>query len=161
MRTRLAATLALALALAGCAQPAKSPAAPDPVPASPTAPARPPGDGAPHNAENNGWKVRAELTDAERADAAAAAEKIRPALEAVRARNDFGFTGTRSALLALGYTAEQVQVVGMNDPTVPGAVYAVRLPPRACVIGSVRPEAVTAEVQGAAAEFGCLEPYTH
>ena len=162
MRTRLAAVLALTLTLAaGCADPAETPAAPDPLGPSPTPRTLPPGDGAPHNAENNAWKARAELTDAEKAEAQAAADKIKPALEAVRARNDFGYVATRSALLDLGYVADQVQVQGMRDPSVAGAVYAVHVGQRACVIGSVRPAGVTAEVQGSAAEFGCLEPYTH
>ncbi|MGI5242746.1 hypothetical protein [Dactylosporangium sp. CA-139066] len=162
MRIRLAAALALTLALAaGCARPAEAPAAPDPLGPSPTPRTVPPGDGAPHNAENNAWKVRTELTDAEKAEAQAAADKIKPALEAVRAGNDFGYTATRSALLALGYAADRIQVQSMRDPTVAGAVYAVRIGTRACVIGDVRPERVTAEVRGSAAEFGCLEPYTH
>jgi len=163
MRTRLAAALALtlAVALAGCARPVASPAAPDPAPRSSSPRALPPGDGAPHNAENNAWKVRAELTAAERAEAEAAAEKIRPALEQVRAGGDLGYLSVRSALLSLGYTAGQVTVTGMRDPSVAGAVYAVHAGPRSCVVGTVTPATVTAEVMGSAAEFGCLEPYTH
>ncbi|GAA4262477.1 hypothetical protein [Dactylosporangium darangshiense] len=161
MRTRLAAAVALTLALVGCARPVASPGAPDPAPRSSSPRALPPGDGAPHNAENNAWKVRAELTDAERAEAEAAAEKIRPALEKVRSGGDLGYLSVRSALLSVGYTADKVTVTGMRDPSVAGAVYAVHAGARSCVIGTVTPATVTAEVMGSAAEFGCLEPYTH
>jgi len=30
-----------------------------------------------------------------------------------------------------------------------------------CVIGDVRPDGVRADVTGSAAEYGCLEPFTH
>jgi hypothetical protein len=40
-------------------------------------------------------------------------------------------------------------------------VFAVRFADAGCVIGDVRPERLPVEVTGAAAEFGCLEPYTH
>jgi hypothetical protein len=49
----------------------------------------------------------------------------------------------------------------MNDPTYPGAAYGIEVGERACVIGSVRPERISVQVTGSAAEFGCLEPVSH
>ncbi|MBM2615073.1 hypothetical protein JIG36_05800 [Actinoplanes sp. LDG1-06] len=121
--------------------------------------APPPGDGAPHQAENNGWKQRHELTAEEQRAGDALAARIRPALTGLRASGDFAPASTRRVLLALGLATEDVQVNEMRTP--PGTVFAVTFPEAGCVIGDVRPERVLVEVTGAAAEFGCLEPFTH
>jgi hypothetical protein len=147
---------AMALALSGCAHLP----APDPVGPSPTA-TLPAGDSAPHNAENNGWKQRSELSAADRRLGEEAAARIRPALEGQRAKGDFTPEGTRATLVGLGYPAERVQVATMHDPTITGAVFAVRVGERGCVIGDVQPLRMQVEVQGSAAEFGCLEPFSH
>ncbi|HEX5198335.1 hypothetical protein ACFQS1_03675 [Paractinoplanes rhizophilus] len=167
----------LGLALAGCAQPGTRDGDTAPLPspstsspasaASPSAAASaalpeqtlPPGDGAPHQAENNGWKQRHELTPDEQRTGDALAARIRPKLAALRTAGDFAPASTRDALLGLGLPPDDVQVTEMRTP--PGAVFAVHFPDAGCVIGDVRPDRLLVEVTGAGAEFGCLEPYTH
>ncbi|SNY55197.1 DUF6993 domain-containing protein [Paractinoplanes atraurantiacus] len=128
--------------------------------------AQPPGDGAPHQAENNGWKQRHDLTAEEQRTGDALAARIRPKLTALRSAGDFAPASTQRALLSLGLDADQVQVTTMRAPIgesapPPGAVFAVHFPEAGCVIGDVRPERLQIEVTGAAAEFGCLEPFSH
>ncbi|XVV17076.1 DUF6993 domain-containing protein [Actinoplanes sp. CA-131856] len=128
--------------------------------------AQPPGDGAPHQAENNGWKQRHDLTAAEQRAGDALAARIRPELTALRSAGDYTLASTQRALLGLGLDPDQVQVTAMRTPVgeatpPPGAVFAVHFPEAGCVIGDVRPERLQIEVTGAAAEFGCLEPFSH
>ncbi|MFI5889526.1 hypothetical protein ACIA5D_05340 [Actinoplanes sp. NPDC051513] len=171
----------LGLVALGCAQPGardgdSSPllspsASPHPsIPSAPSTPPRdaspPPGDGAPHEAENNGWKQRHDLTADEQRAGDALAARIRPKLTALRTAGDFAPSSTQQALLGLGLRPDDVQVTAMRPPLdsttpPPGAVFAVRFAGAGCVIGDVRPDRLLVEVTGAAAEFGCLEPYTH
>ena len=58
-------------------------------------------------------------------------------------------------------TTMRLSALGTATTPPPGAVYAVRFAEVGCVIGDVRPERVLVQVTGSAAEFGCLEPYTH
>jgi hypothetical protein len=171
-RLRVLAALTLLLVLAGCARPGAQAAeggTPEgPVRPSATAPGSPEpsptwegADVPPNHAGNNSWKQRADLTPEDRALAETAADRIRPALEAQRARNDFGLATTRATLLGLGFAADRVQVTAMRDPAVAGAVFALRVGAKGCVVGDVRPERLLVEVTGAAAEFGCLEPFSH
>lgn len=159
-RGRVIGGLAVAvLVTLGCAVRTAVPAPPaepasDPASAS-AAPV--PGDVAPNEADNNGWKQRHELTDAERAQAQRAADRIRPALQRLP---EPGPEPVRQALLWLGYAAGDVTVERMHDGS-PGAAFGVRVGPRACVVGEVTPSRVRADVAGTAAEFGCLEPFTH
>jgi hypothetical protein len=155
--------LAAATAAAGCAPPGTR-AEPDPRPPSRTATPPPertggPGDAPPNAADNTRWKQRHELSAAEREAADAAAARIRPALEQLRAAGDFAPEATRQALLDLGYRAQDIEVTPMREP--PGAVYALHVGPRGCVIGDVRPDRVLVQVAGSAVEFGCLEPFSH
>jgi hypothetical protein len=178
MRTRNAGrwvtAAALGLVALGCAQPGAGDgdAAPLPSPSASTpqddagGPAQPPGDGAPHQADNNAWKQRHELTAEEQRAGDALAARIRPKLTALRTARDLAPASTRQALLGLGLRPDDVQVTAMRPPIgsdtpPPGAVFAVRFADAGCVIGDVRPERLLVEVTGAAAEFGCLEPYTH
>lgn len=189
MRTRHAGrwvtAAVLGLVALGCAQPGTRDGDTAPLPsAGPSSPASavsagpsslaptfsaralPPGDGAPHEAENNGWKQRHELTADEQRAGDALAARVRPKLAALRTAGDFAPASTRQALLALGLGPDDVQVTGMRTPLdsatpPPGAVFAVHFPEAGCVIGDVRPERLLVEVTGAGAEFGCLEPYTH
>jgi hypothetical protein len=158
--------------LAGCAgRPAAGPVFPAPEPSvtvSASAPVdpRPPGDGPPHYTDNSNWKQRHELTAAERKEGDRLAGRIRPALAELRAAGDFAPESTRRALLGLGLAADRVGVTAMRKPSwsdeVPvGAVFEVRFGTAGCVTGDVRPERLLVDVSGAAAEFGCLEPYTH
>jgi hypothetical protein len=127
---------------------------------------RPSGDGPPNYADNNGWKRRHELSAAEQREGRALADRIRPALAKLRTARDFAPESTRQALLGLGVPDAAVQVttmrpmVGETTPP-PGAVYAVRFADAGCVVGAVRPDRLMLEVTGAAAEFGCLEPFSH
>jgi uncharacterized protein DUF6993 len=168
-RSTVAASLAL-LAF-GCAAPgtraadaptaSASASAPPPAAAERTGP-----DVPPNHADNNGWKQRHELSAADQRTGQRLAAKIRPKLEALRAAGDFAPASTRQALLDLGIKADAIEVTAMRPPIgeqipPPGAVYAVHFASVGCVIGDVRPERVMVEVTGSAAEFGCLEPFSH
>jgi hypothetical protein len=117
------------------------------------------GDGPPNHADNNSWKQRHDPSADELATGEELAARIRPKLEALRAAGDFAPASTRQALLDLGIAPEALMVEQMRQP--PGSVFAVRFGDRGCVIGDVRPERVLVQVTGAAAEYGCLEPFTH
>ncbi|MEV2239241.1 hypothetical protein [Micromonospora sp. NPDC049891] len=167
------AAAALAALLLGCAAPGTGgddvQAAPTSTSASPSAvaePAAPQADAPPNHADNNGWKRRHELSAADQRTGQKLAARIRPKLEALRAAGDFAPASTQRVLLDLGITAEAVEVTAMRTPIhqdtpPPGAVYAVRFADVGCVIGDVRPDRVMVEVTGSAAEFGCLEPFSH
>ncbi|MGW0504328.1 DUF6993 domain-containing protein [Micromonospora sp. NPDC003241] len=129
-------------------------------------PTGPQADAPPHYGDNNGWKRRHELSKADQRTGKKLAARIRPKLEALRTAGDFAPASTWRALLDLGIKAEVIEVTGMRAPIgqdepPPGAVYAVRFAEVGCVIGDVRPERVMVEVTGSAAEFGCLEPFSH
>jgi hypothetical protein len=162
MRRILCALLPLVL-LAGCANaarrtdPAQSGASPSASSTSAVTSSGP--DGAPHEADNNGWKQRHDLADADRAAGERAAARIRPELQRLRTAGDFALDSTRRTLVALGYPPTDIQVEPLHDGSA-GAVFAVHVG-RACVDGDVRPERVLVQVEGAAAEFGCLEPFSH
>jgi hypothetical protein len=47
------------------------------------------------------------------------------------------------------------------DEVPAGAVFEVHFGDAGCITGDIRPERLLVQVSGAAAEFGCLEPYTH
>lgn len=167
---RWAAVVALALpAVAACARPpARGPVfTPPGASASPVPPPTgPPGDGPPNHADNNRWKRRHELTVAEKQAGDQLAARIRPRLEALRKAGDFTTASAQRALLDAGVPAATITVTGMRTPSwetsAPvGVVYAVTFPAAGCVIGDVRPERLLVEVTGAAAEFGCLEPFSH
>ncbi|GAA0379823.1 hypothetical protein GCM10009541_22930 [Micromonospora gifhornensis] len=119
-----------------------------------------------NHADNNGWKRRKELSAADERAGRELAARIRPPLEALRAAGDFAPASTQGALLDLGIQADAIEVTAMRPPIgqdtpPPGAVYAVRFGNVGCAIGAVRPDRVMVEVTGAAAEFGCLEPFSH
>jgi hypothetical protein len=164
----LAVGLVMLALTAGCARPGTRP--PASTAAASAYPPRTdgPGDQPPNAADNNAWKQRHQLSEAELGTGEAIAARIRPALEALRAGGNFAPDATRQALLDLGYRGEDIMVTTMRLSALstattppPGAVYAVRFAEVGCVIGDVRPERVLVEVTGSAAEFGCLEPYTH
>ncbi|MCO8271680.1 hypothetical protein M1L60_13875 [Actinoplanes sp. TRM 88003] len=171
-RRRWLAVAVAGLVALGCARPGAGDGDAAPLPPSPSASVPtastaggdagdqgPAGDGAPHNAENNGWKQRHELSPDEQATGDALAARIRPNLAALRKAGDFDPASARKALLDLGLRPDDVGVSEMRQP--PGVVFEVRFPEAGCVIGDVRPERLLVEVTGAAAEFGCLEPVTH
>ncbi|WP_369185682.1 hypothetical protein [Streptomyces sp. Y1] len=66
-----------------------------------------PGD---HYAENHGFKVPIPLHGQSRCDGLAAAQRVKGALEPLRARHDFTKEGTRGLLTGLGYPAGRVDV---------------------------------------------------
>ena len=171
----------LGLVALGCARPGAGDGDSSPLPSpSPSRPAAttstpqdnadgqalPPGDAAPHQADNNAWKQRHELTAEEQRAGDVLAARIRPKLTALRTAGDFAPASTRQALLGLGLRPDDVQVTAMwpllvSETPPPGAAFAVRFAGAGCVIGSVRPDRLQIEVTGASAEFGCLEPSTH
>jgi hypothetical protein len=163
---RAAVVIGIVLLIGGCAAQAAVPA-PEPsgdpvVPSYSEAPgySQPPGDQPPNAADNNGWKQRHGLSDADRRRAEPEAERIRAALQRVHDGGDMGPDATLRALLGLGYASADVDVQPMRG-AVEGAAFGVRVGPVACVIGDVRPSGVRVEVAGSAAEFGCLEPFSH
>jgi len=166
----------LGLIALGCAQPGARDGDSSPLPSPSPSPspsrddtdgqAQPPGDGAPHQADNNGWKQRHDLTAEEQRAGDALAARIRPKLTALRTAGDFTPASTQQALLGLGLRPDDVQVTTIRPPlgsdTPPaGAVFAVQFAGAGCVIGDVQPNRLLIEVTGSAAEFGCLEPSTH
>lgn len=174
---RSSAVVAVVLLVPGCATPGtrtgEMSTAPGSVPASaPASPATlpeptgPQADAPPNHRDNNGWKERRELSVAEQRTGQELAARIRPKLAALRAARNLTPAATRQALLDLGISPDAVEVSAMRPPIgaetpPPGAVYAVRFAAGGCVIGDVRPERVMVEVTGSAAEFGCLEPFSH
>jgi len=154
---------AVAVAVAGCAAPGTRAPNDPPAPSASATPApvatEGTGDGPPNAAENNAWKQRRELPAADRRAGEAAATRIRPALEDLRAKGSFAPDATRQVLLDLGYPAERIRVLPMRQP--PGVVYALRIGEVGCVIGDVRPDRVLVQVTAVAAEYGCLEPFSH
>ncbi|GIJ81100.1 hypothetical protein Xph01_55320 [Micromonospora phaseoli] len=168
----VAAALLAVLAL-GCAAPGTRvddvQAIPTSAPASPAVvaePTDPQADAPPNHADNNGWKRRHELSAAEQRTGRKLAARIRPKLEALRAAGDFAPASTQRALLDLGIKADTIEVTAMRpsigqETPPPGTVYAVRFASLGCVAGDVRPDRVLVEVTGSAAEFGCLEPFSH
>ncbi|BCJ61862.1 hypothetical protein Jiend_52840 [Micromonospora endophytica] len=129
-------------------------------------PTGPQADAPPNHADNNGWKQRHELSAADQRTGQRLAAQIRPRLDELRAAGDFAPASTQRALLDLGIKADAIEVTAMRPPigqeaSPPGAVYAVRFADVGCVIGDVRPDRVMVEVTGSAAEFGCLEPFSH
>jgi hypothetical protein len=152
----------MVLLIAGCAPHAALPAqgpAPSAGPVTASHSEVPQGDQPPNAAVNNGWKQRHELSAADRRRAERDAERIRPALQRVHDGGDMGSGPTRQALLGLGYPGGDVTVAAMRVGE--GAAFGVRVGPLACVIGSVTPAGVRMEVAGSAAEYGCLEPFSH
>ena len=144
-----------------------SPGDPQATPRSITTPSatQPPGDAAPHNADNNRWKQRIKLSADDRRAGNALAARIRPQLAALQAAGDVTPDATHSALLELGLESERVTTKAMHTPVTadtppPSALFAVKFGAGGCVIGDVGPGQLHIEVTGAAAEFGCLEPYT-
>lgn len=176
--TRLAVVVLVLLTLGACARPQDAPLAgppegprpspsPSPSPSGPTPrdeTAEYGGDGAPHWAENNGWRQARELTPEEQKAADAAAARLLPALERLRDEKAFTIDAMRATLVAAGYKPDEMQLMLFQAPswwTEPqppvGVVFAVRVG-RGCVSGDIRPESVQARGHGTYAESGCLEP---
>ncbi|GAA0898508.1 hypothetical protein GCM10009557_73820 [Virgisporangium ochraceum] len=121
--------------------------------------ATPPGDGPPNHVDNNAWKQGNDPSADDQAAGEDLADRVRAALEVLRAAGDLTTASTRQAFLDLGVGSEAITVRSMREAA--GAVFGVRVGGRGCVVGDVRPERVLVQVRGAAAEYGCLEPFTH
>jgi len=166
-RVRLGVTaVLLGLMAVGCAGPKLAPLTPPTPSVAVSSTTDPPGDSAPHNAENNSWKQRHELTVDEQRAGDVLAARMRLTLAELRSAQEFAPDATLTALLALGLQPEQVMVKAMRTPLSmdappPGAVFAVQFGGSGCVVGDIRPDRLLIEVTGVAAEFGCLEPDTH
>lgn len=179
IRLTTAAIVTAGSLLSGCAQTAiPMPESPPSQSASPTtAVARPAtaspqleqedqGEVAPHYAENNGWKQRRELTDKEQLSGDNDADRIRARLASLRASGDVSPDAVEAALLDVGIADEDIVVRPMNPSLTshtppPGTAFGIRMGAGSCVTGDVRPERLLVEVTGSAAEFSCLDPYTH
>lgn len=127
-----------------------------------------PGDRAPHDTENNGWKQRHDLSPADRRAAEATAHQIRPALARLRKAGDFAPEAVLRTFKRLGLPNDRIWAGPMRtsplltSPTpVLGAVFSVRAGIIACVDGDVRPERVLVQVEGPDAEGNCIEPFSH
>ncbi len=136
------------------------------VPPSDTAREVAPG-GAPHQAENRGWRQRTELSPADRAAAEEAAERIRGALAPLRRKGEFAPEKVASAIENAGFPLDSITTAALRAPLAStaeppeGAVFGVHVGNATCVVGTIRPDRLEAEPKGAAAEYGCLEPATH
>ncbi|MCP2242632.1 hypothetical protein [Lentzea aerocolonigenes] len=141
---------------------------PEPATTTTTPPAaRPTGshtpDVAPHNAENNGWKVRKGLSPEARQAGATAAEKIKQPLAALCGAGDFALDPTRKALADQGFADATVQYVrtpvGMRE-LAPGVFFALEIG-AACVLGDLTPGSLRLSVDGHTGENSCVEPFSH
>lgn len=127
------------------------------------------GDAAPHHAENNAWKYPPDLTPSRQRIADAAAERIRPALHKLRTAQNFDPDSVRSALEALGFSADSIGARAFDIPAwwtqstpPPGVVFGLRVQDGVCLTGDVRPERVLIESSGPNVETGCMPlPATH
>lgn len=159
-----AVTLGLVVLLAGCADRQALPRTVGSVTASNQNPALE----VPNHVNNNAWKQRIDPTEADLAVGTVTADRIRVALGELRRADDISPETTEDAIEGLGLRPTDVSVVALRVPpgagtatAPPGAEFGVRAAPTACVIGSVGPSGVHVRVAGPAAEFGCLEPFSH
>ena len=126
-----------------------------------------PADGsAPHEAENNSWKERHDLTAKQQHEGKALAARIRTTLSALHSDGTITPEATKTALVGLGLEPDNVITKPFrpgptSDTPPPGSAFAVKFDGTGCVIGDLHPDRLDIEVTGAAAEFGCLEPITH
>lgn len=120
-------------------------------------------DVAPHNAENNRWKVRKGLSPEARQAGATAAEKIKQPLAALCGAGDFALDPTRKALADQGFAGATVRYVrtpvGMPEPA-PGVFFAFEIGPT-CVLGDLTPGSLRLFVDGHTGENSCIEPFSH
>ena len=171
VRLELGLVALVVLVATGCAPsavPASPPTMSSVATSTPTAfrPSAPADGSAPHEAENNSWKERHALTAQERREGKALAARIRPALSALRSSGAIAPGATETALVGLGIepndvTAKPFRAGPTSETPPPGSFFAVKFGEAGCVIGSLRTDRLDLEVTGAAAEFGCLEPFTH
>jgi hypothetical protein len=111
-----------------------------------------PGDQAPHEAENRAGLQPRPLGDEARQRLAVVAQRVTGVLEPLRAKGTATPESVRSALVELGYRADQVGVVWQNM-----VVFGITTSD-GCVQGAVRPERLQVEVAGPSVEWGCLPP---
>ncbi|MCD0450020.1 DUF4232 domain-containing protein [Actinocorallia sp. API 0066] len=125
------------------------------------------GDGAPHHAENNGWKQRRDLTPAQQAVGEAAATRFRPVLDKLHKNGDITPNSVHKALLAAGAEPDRLFVsplrasAATDAPPPPGAVIDYRPDDGICVTGSVTETAVDLQVSGPNGEGTCIEAFAH
>lgn len=168
----LSGVLALAAAPAGCGtadraeEPAGRPgpdrAADAPGPSTHGAPGTRddvPPNGPPNHADNRAWRQRHELSAADRAVAEDAAERIVEALTPLHGNGEYAPGRVASAIEATGFPSGAITTVPAG--TMPGTHFGVHVGERGCVVGTMRPDRLSATAKGAAAEFGCLEPSSH
>ncbi|MET7699190.1 hypothetical protein [Streptomyces sp. NPDC005485] len=141
-------------------------APPTPAPsASLPTPTRSPGASGPavpipdHYAENHGFMVPFPLHGQARCNGLKAAERIKAALEPLRARGDFTAQHTRRALTGLGYGAGQVEVIESGGVAVSFLVDASTKTSTLCLEGNMnRAVAETDAFGGYPDHTGCDQP---
>ncbi|WP_019812793.1 hypothetical protein [Saccharomonospora saliphila] len=173
---RLLLTLGIAgavTALSGCGAEdgATGPGAPESLGIATTSTAPPPDDGGtathggtgpdgpPRHADNRGWRQRAELSSADRARAEDATERILDVLAPLRQEGAFAPDAVASAIESAGFPGDAITTAPVRRAR--GTSFGVHVGDAGCVVGTVRPDRLSAEPKGAAAEFGCLEPFSH
>ncbi|GAA2509916.1 hypothetical protein GCM10010201_00620 [Pilimelia columellifera subsp. columellifera] len=173
----LAVSATALLTLGGCVDPASSSAEGLPQPTPSSTAANPeavnqgsgPGDVAPHGAENNAWKRRHGISIDQQRRGDDVAALVRAALGRQRAAKKFDAATTDRTLRALKIADFELTVNPMSVPSYRtdvtpnpplGAVFALQHE-RLCVDGDIRPERLLVQVEGAANEFGCIEPVSH
>lgn len=127
-----------------------------------------PGDRGPHDTENNAWKRRHDLSPDDKSAADTTANRIRPALEKLRAAGTFSPEAVLQTFKTIGLPYDRIWATPMRTPswwTSPappvGVVFLVRVGTIACVDGDVRPERVLVQVEGPDAEGNCIQPDSH
>lgn len=159
--------------LTACGTTAAGPSTTSPAQSSTDAAStRRPGDPAvenPNHVDNNAWKQRLEPSPTDRAAAEKLAKRVLPVLQRARAEGgDISPSAVKAVFVGFGVPASSAQVeplrpaAAATSTTPPaGAAFGVRVGALGCVVGDVTGDRVRGDVAGAAAEFGCLEPFSH
>jgi hypothetical protein len=97
-----------------------------------------------------------------------ATTRIVAALEPLHSRGEFTPDAVKAAIETAGFPRDSISIVEVRSPLTTaeppeqlGAAFGVHVGQTGCVVGSIRPDALTAEPKGSAVEFGCLEPFSH
>lgn len=115
-------------------------------------------DVAPHQAENDQWRQRRDVTTVQVADGLAVAEKVRPVLVAACEQGDFSPERLAAGLaVAESWTVFTIQPRSATGDTSTGVEIALEHS-GTCLVGDTRPGSVTLRVTGPIADGGCWEP---
>ncbi|WP_229051163.1 hypothetical protein [Aeromicrobium sp. Leaf350] len=113
---------------------------------------------APHQAENDQWRQRRDVTAAQVAEGTALAERLRPVLVSACEAGDFSPESLADSLaVAEGWTVFTIQPRSAMGDTSTGVVLALERT-GTCLVGDTTPGAVRVHVTGPIADGGCWEP---